>query len=679
MKPFKSFLVFLLIAALLLTCGCSPRSGEESSDLSEISSQSSLPETQSSSPIDSESSSEPEPAPVPLTGVYLGRDGQTGQERFFLCGEERSFPSEDILSFLGSAEDTQALPSLLEGNFYTLSFLEESLVGIVPVSDLTVYSAKPDAQEVYFWALDLKPEGITVSQAEEPLEGAAALIAAGEDRADVYLPLPHQEITPPLFGEAGVRTRRNLLLNAFAPVGTTLYVPEGIAGSGEGAVPAGWADFFSWQDETYLYTEWESSGLALYQTCGIDNGGYIAYVLENVLETGESLPRDTSVITSLEEMGLGMVLPLMEGGWPDEDEAEASEDEEDAGPPTVSLDDIISLMPGDLICTFDEVWIVLGTCADGSLVVFRCAPTLSYQDMPGGGVQLSAVGSSTDSLAYHLVKQVTENIYPLWSERYDVCLLDPSLMYQASCFVWTDLSDPEGLTALSARQIITSLLGYFPESETQEPRQVTVDPSWFDDAVFIGDSITEALRMYAQSTLELGNAKFLSSSSLSAVNALWSVSDESVHPKIGDTKMRLEDAVPLTGAKKVYIMLGMNSIAFGIDLSLEDLQILVGLIKEKTPDAVILIESVTPMVPTSDIMNDYLNNYRIAEYNLRLQECCEENGWYFINVYEVMQDGYGNLNYDYCSDPYAMGIHMTNAGVRVWIDYLLTHVPEDLT
>ena len=61
------------------------------------------------------------------------------------------------------------------------------------------------------------------------------------------------------------------------------------------------------------------------------------------------------------------------------------------------------------------------------------------------------------------------------------------------------------------------------------------------------------------------------------------------------------------------------------------------------------------------------------------KERCEQNGWYFIDVASVMMDDNGDLIWEYCSDPYNMGIHMTNLGGRVWIDYLLSHVPEDLT
>ena len=94
-----------------------------------------------------------------------------------------------------------------------------------------------------------------------------------------------------------------------------------------------------------------------------------------------------------------------------------------------------------------------------------------------------------------------------------------------------------------------------------------VPDGYFDDAVFIGDSITLKLYHYVkdmrnQGTPCLGGAKFLTAGSLGSGNALWPVSKESVHPSYQGDKMRIEKAIELMGARKVYIMLGMNDVAY---------------------------------------------------------------------------------------------------------------------
>ena len=209
------------------------------------------------------------------------------------------------------------------------------------------------------------------------------------------------------------------------------------------------------------------------------------------------------------------------------------------------------------------------------------------------------------------------------------------------------------------------------------PASDAVSDSYFDDAVFIGDSVSLKLKLYALAQRQssagfLGKAQFLTSGSLGSGNALWAVSNQSVHPSYNGTKMLLEDAVAACGAKKAYIMLGMNDIGlYGVDKAIQNLDTLLGRIREKTPDVRFYLQSVTPMV-TSRQLSD-LNNESIGRYNAALSAYCEAKGYYFLNVASVMRDDDGGLIPAYCSDSSGMGIHFTDAGCKTWVDYLRTH------
>ena len=61
-----------------------------------------------------------------------------------------------------------------------------------------------------------------------------------------------------------------------------------------------------------------------------------------------------------------------------------------------------------------------------------------------------------------------------------------------------------------------------------------------------------------------------------------------------------------------------------------------------------------------------------------MQEICQENRWYYLNVSEKFKGEDGGLIPDYCSDKSSMGMHFTYDGAKVWVDYLLSHIPEDL-
>ncbi len=207
--------------------------------------------------------------------------------------------------------------------------------------------------------------------------------------------------------------------------------------------------------------------------------------------------------------------------------------------------------------------------------------------------------------------------------------------------------------------------------------QTPVAPSYFDDAVFVGDSITSKLQMYAQDLRQngeecLGQAQFITSGSLGYNNALWEISEESVHPFYKGAKTKIEDAVQDCGAKKVYLMLGMNDLGlFKDEQTFASIATLLESIKEKVPDVQLFLQSVTPMLKESQQAG--LNNARIEEFDQKLKAYCEDNGYSFIDVASVMRDAQGNLIPEYCGDPDVLGIHFTSAACNVWVDYLLNH------
>ena len=200
-----------------------------------------------------------------------------------------------------------------------------------------------------------------------------------------------------------------------------------------------------------------------------------------------------------------------------------------------------------------------------------------------------------------------------------------------------------------------------------------VDLSYFDDAVFVGDSVTNSLEIYCASTGALGNARFLCAGSLSPTNCHLQITDKSVHPLYNGKKVYVEDGVALMGAKKVYIMLGINGI-YNPDLSIRATKKLIDKILAKSPDAKIIIQSVTPMI--KDYMLKNTTNATIVSYNQELRKMAKENGWYYLNIAEAVTDSKGNLRADYCSDPKTMGIHFNDTADKVWINYLRTHTPQ---
>ena len=235
----------------------------------------------------------------------------------------------------------------------------------------------------------------------------------------------------------------------------------------------------------------------------------------------------------------------------------------------------------------------------------------------------------------------------------------------------------------------TEQTGQEPE-ETTQPEEPPFDPvvpasqavsaDWFQDAAFIGDSVSVMLETYNDSYGRLSSPAFFCSVSLSQTGALtYSAGSERLpeYPKGSGRHPRLEDGVAESGAKKIYIMLGMNCIAGGVDRACQDLVTLIDGILAKSPQTAIFVQSVTPMTADSPRADDSLNNTTIQAFNTQMQSICQEREWYYVNVAEALSDETGCLRADLSGDK-AMGIHLNYNGAAAWTDYLLTHVPEAL-
>lgn len=136
-----------------------------------------------------------------------------------------------------------------------------------------------------------------------------------------------------------------------------------------------------------------------------------------------------------------------------------------------------------------------------------------------------------------------------------------------------------------------------PAFDPVVPAAEAVDPQWFADAAFVGDSVSVMLENYNTSTGRLGSPAFFCSVSLSQTNALSYQAGNArlpEYPKGSGQHPLVADGIASAGAKKVYLMLGMNCIAGGVDRASQDLVTLVDQILAKSPEAAIFIQSVTP-------------------------------------------------------------------------------------
>ena len=146
------------------------------------------------------------------------------------------------------------------------------------------------------------------------------------------------------------------------------------------------------------------------------------------------------------------------------------------------------------------------------------------------------------------------------------------------------------------------------------------------------------------------------------------------HPKYQNEKMKCADAVSQSGVKRVFLsLMALNEIAIHdqetcVDDNLQTTINLINSIKQKNPDAEVVILSNTYMVYN---FNSYpkLNNGNISALNNKMLEYCNQNGIDFIDLSTFLMDG--NVLADkYCKDAARegdnKGCHLTNEAYALW-------------
>jgi len=190
------------------------------------------------------------------------------------------------------------------------------------------------------------------------------------------------------------------------------------------------------------------------------------------------------------------------------------------------------------------------------------------------------------------------------------------------------------------------------------PEAIEGDIPFFDDAAFMGDSISYSLMVHHTRSGDLGNAIFLVRGSLGIHNTL----NKQLAINYQGRSLTPWDALKTTGVKKVFIMMGTNDIGYyGIDATMEKWEVFLGKIRETCPELQIYIQSLTPM--WNGAQQQLLNNENIDLYNQRLEAFALENGCHFVNIAPYFKDNQNGLAAPYSGDLY---VHMNEVGTAAW-------------
>lgn len=188
----------------------------------------------------------------------------------------------------------------------------------------------------------------------------------------------------------------------------------------------------------------------------------------------------------------------------------------------------------------------------------------------------------------------------------------------------------------------------------------TVDASYFDDALFIGDSRTVGLKEYGT----LNNATFFANTGLSIYDA---TSDPLEVDGLGT--LSLHDLLSSQHYGKIYLMLGINELGFNLDQTVNKYSELVGQLKALQPDAVIYLEANLHVTADRSASDSTFNNANIDQFNAQIASLVDHETVFYLDANELFDDETGNLNPDYTNDD----THPLGKYYASWCDWLCQH------
>lgn len=213
-----------------------------------------------------------------------------------------------------------------------------------------------------------------------------------------------------------------------------------------------------------------------------------------------------------------------------------------------------------------------------------------------------------------------------------------------------------------------------PENEPEEKEKTAlveesemVSTSYFDDAVFIGDSITTGIEGY--SILE--NAVVIANTGINIDSIRTKPFYETTQGEVTAI-----DALALQeNVGKIYIMLGSNGIAWFPKETLVNLyEEFITKVIETKPEATIYIQSILPVTkPLNDLANN-ITNEKIDEYNLALLDLAKKLDVNYVDVNSALKNDDNALPTE--ASP-GDGMHFGSEYYIKWIDYLKKHTVEE--
>ena len=203
------------------------------------------------------------------------------------------------------------------------------------------------------------------------------------------------------------------------------------------------------------------------------------------------------------------------------------------------------------------------------------------------------------------------------------------------------------------------------------PESEEVEMEYFSDALFIGDSRTDGLRLYSG----IQGADFYCYKGLT----IFEVDERKIVELNGNSYSVVEALEKGPQYAKIYISLGVNELGYyNDDAYHQAFSEFLDTVKALQPNAIIYLENLVPVNPQKCAeykQPSYVNNDRVAAYNAIYPQLATEHQVALLDVASALSDENGILPADATAD----GVHFTKAWYQKWLAYLMNHTvsPEE--
>lgn len=187
----------------------------------------------------------------------------------------------------------------------------------------------------------------------------------------------------------------------------------------------------------------------------------------------------------------------------------------------------------------------------------------------------------------------------------------------------------------------------------------TADTSYFDDALFIGDSRTKGIEEYGN----INNATFFADTGMSVKDVVNKKYDVRGKGKVG-----LDELLASRRYAKVYLMFGVNELGYPYEEFTQRYVYLLEKVREAQPDALIFVQANLHVTSKKSNSGKIYTNEKLNTFNAFIAGLADNQKTIYIDVNEIFDDESGYLKADLSND----GVHIYGKYYTLWTDWLLT-------